>query len=783
MSAQESPIYIENEWSISENRFDPVQIVTTGSNFMTGNGYLGYRGTFPEWEADEYVGCIVSDTYDNADGKWKELCNVPNGLYTALQFEEASVHPTRSPEEVSDYRLSLNYRYGRTSGGYTWKTQETGLQKGTELHVSFESFASYSSLHLLAQRGRIAARSGGALTLSTAVDGQVWSLNGEHFRECSAFNEGDTIGLNCTTTEKGVEIVVAQGVRIYGVTPQEKTGRKTDSQTQEKRRNLRQLQFELQAGDELVIEQMMTVFSGNDTEAPYTAAVELAREATENGYEREAGQSARVWDALWNRYFIHIDSSDNTQALLNYNLYHNIIATPAHTNHLPIGARGLSCQAYQGAAFWDEEIFNLPMYLYTYPNVAKNILIYRYKTLEGARRKAQRLGYEGAYYPWISGDTGDELCPDYFFKDVLTGRKIRNHFNDWQIHISPDISYTIWHYYEATGDWEFIREYGAEMLFEIANFLVSHAYLKKEKNRYEIIRVLGPDEYHENADNNAFTNLQAKWAFGAALDVYYRLSKEEPQVLKRLEKRSRIDEDRIELWQEMHDLMYIPAPDPATGLIEQFDGYFDLEDITPDALAERLKDPNEYWGWPTGIAYETQVIKQADVVQLFCLHPGMYNSDTMRKNYSYYERRTHHRSSLSPAVHSIVASQIGIPDQAYHYFQKSLTIDLYSTNPPASGGTFIGGIHTAACGIAWQMVVFGFAGIEVDDQGIHCRPHVPQQWSSVQFTLHYRGLSCVVTLTAGEVRVDAAHSNQGELPFHVGEQKFMIQPGASISRS
>src|SRR6056297_3056673 len=708
MSAQESPIYIENEWSISENRFDPVQIVTTGSNFMTGNGYLGYRGTFPEWEADEYVGCIVSDTYDNADGKWKELCTVPHGLFTAIQLDKQPVHPTSGSGSVSDYRLSLNYRYGRTSGGYTCAPADTG-DSSQELHISFERFASYSSLHLVAQRVRIAAKAAAKLTLLTGVDGQVWSLNGDHFPSCSSFTNNSIIGFQCATSETGLPVVAAQGIRIYGANPSSTIVEHESDKG--KPRILRKLQLELQAGEEIVIEQMMTVFSGNDTEDPYTAAVRLAEESVENGYEREAEHRARVWDSLWNRYSIKVDSGDDTQALLNYNLYHNIIATPAHTDHLPIGARGLSCQAYQGAAFWDEEIFNLPMYLYTYPNVAKNILIYRYKTLEGARRKAQRLGYEGAYYPWISGDTGDELCPDYFFKDVLTGRKIRNHFNDWQIHISPDISYTIWHYYEATGDWEFIREYGAEMLFEIANFLVSHAYLKKEKNRYEIIRVLGPDEYHENADNNAFTNLQAKWAIGAALDVYYRLSKEEPQVLKRLEKRSRIDEDRIELWQEMHEYMYIPTPLADSGLIEQFDGYFDLEDITPDALAERLKDPNEYWGWPTGIAYETQVIKQADVVQLFCLHPGMYNSDTMRKNYSYYERRTHHRSSLSPAVHSIVASQIGFPDQAYHYFQKSLTIDLYSTNPPASGGTFIGGIHTAACGIAWQMVVFGFAEI------------------------------------------------------------------------
>ncbi|MFW6274349.1 MAG: glycosyl hydrolase family 65 protein [Spirochaetota bacterium] len=782
MSGQESPIYIENEWLISENRFDPIQIVTTGSNFMTGNGYLGYRGTFPEWESDEYVGCVVSDTYDNADGKWKELCTVPNALYTVGEVETHKVHPTRTTGEVSDYRLSLNYRYGRTSGSYTWKEPvPAGAAAQQELNVSFERFSSYSSLHLVAQRVKIHPGHAGRLTLYTGVDGQVWSLNGDHFSKCRPFESDGVIGFHCSTAETGLPIVVAQGIRIYGASPKQLV--KEYSTDQQKPRLLRQLRFDLQADEEIVIEQMMTVFSGNDTHDPYQAAKELALTAVENGFDREAGQSARVWDSLWNRYSIKVDSSDDTQPLLNYNLYHNIIATPAHTDHLPIGARGLSCQAYQGAAFWDQEIFNLPMYLYTYPEVAKNLLIYRYKTLDGARRKAARLGYDGAYYAWISGDTGDELCPDYFFKDVLTGRKIRNHFNDWQIHISPDISYTIWQYYRATGDWEFITKYGAEMLFEIANFLVSHAYFKKDKNRYEIIRVLGPDEYHENADNNAFTNLQAKWAIGAAIAVFDRISEESPELLEQIGRRSRLDADRIELWREMHALMYIPTPAPDSKLIEQFDGYFNLEDITPDKLAERLKDPNEYWGWPTGIAYETQVIKQADVVQLFCLHPELYDTDTMQANYSYYEKRTHHRSSLSPAVHSIVAARIGFYDQAYHYFQKSLTIDLYSTNPPASGGTFIGGIHTAACGIAWQMVVFGFAGIEVGEDGLHCNPHIPREWSSAQFTLHYRGKSCIFTITPDSVKVDAALSNAEPLKIRILGKNYSIEPGQTLTHS
>jgi kojibiose phosphorylase len=527
----------------------------------------------------------------------------------------------------------------------------------------------------------------------------------------------------------------------------------------------------------------MSVFSGNDTDDPADAAVELARKASVSGYTSEAEKSNRIWERMWELYDVQVESDDDAQALLHYNFYHNIIATPAHTDHLPVGARGLSCQAYQGAAFWDQEIFNLPMYLYTNPEVAHNLLVYRHRALDGARRKARRLGYYGAYYPWISGDTGDELCPDYFFSDVLTGRKIRNHFNDWQIHISPDIAYTVWHYYLATGDWDFIRSRGAEMLFEIAQFLISHAYFKKDLGRYEIVRVLGPDEYHENVDNNAFTNVQARYALAAALKVYDRLAREEPQVLRELTEKIGLEERHVELWREMHELIYIPFPEEHGGIIEQFRGYLDLEDITPSALAERLQDPSEYWGWPNGIAVSTQVTKQADVVQLFCLHPDLYDRETIRRNYEYYEPRTQHRSSLSPAVHSIVASRIRHEQQAYEYFHKSCTIDLYNTNPPASGGTFIGGVHTAACGIAWQMVVFGFAGFRTTAEGITFEPHLPERWRRIAFPLVYRGNRLWVELSRNGLSVVSRESNGEEITVRYVGRPHRLAPGQTLEWS
>ena len=420
----------------------------------------------------------------------------------------------------------------------------------------------------------------------------------------------------------------------------------------------------------------------------------------------------------------------------------------------------------------------MPVFLYTEPAIARNLLLYRYKTLDGARRKARRLGYQGAFYAWISGNTGDELCPSYFFRDVLTGRKIRNHFNDWQIHISPDIVYAIWKYYQATEDWLFIMEYGAEIIFEVARFLVSFAYFKEDKNRYEFLRVLGPDEYHENVDNNAFTNYQAQFTLQHAALIYRQLQETQPAVLATLAERLRLDEAEVQTWERMVKLIFLPAPDPHTLLIEQFDRYFELENTTPEVVKSRLLDPGEYWGWPNGVAVATQVIKQADVIQLFCLH-DTFSRAVIKTNYDYYQPRCQHGSSLSYSAYAIVAKRAGYLDQAYEYFMKTSTIDLYNAAKAVSGGTFIGGTHTAACAGAWQAAIVGFGGLTLQDEILCLDPVLPKEWKKLAFKLAYRGGILAVQITTDRIILRAHATNPKTLPTQVYGNILMLIPSAT----
>lgn len=744
---KEDHVYFQNT-SVS----DPFN---SGNITMSGNGYLGFRGTFPHWGADQYMACTVTDTFDCADGKWTELCTVPNGLVAKIFLEGRELTLESPLLQGQDH--GLDFDAGLSYGSATWQ-----LPRGGQVELRWERFASMDKLHLVPQKLELRSTASTHITVQLGIDRNIWSLNGDHFPRYRFDRHGESLLFEAETSQTALPVVVAHGARLPA----------SPDPSSKRTEGLYQVDLKLDPDAPAILEQFMVVYTANDTPNPRQAVMEQLSEATRRGYDEALADNRRAWEHIWSRSSVKIHGNHLAQQLVKYNMYHNIIATPAHSDHHPIGARGLSCQGYQGAAFWDQEIYNLPMFLYTQPEIARNILIYRYKTLAGAKAKAQRLGYAGAYYPWISGNSGDELCPDYFFIDVLSGRKIRNHFNDWQIHISPDISFTVVKYYEATGDWDFMVDYGSEILMEVAMFLFSRVHFNSFKDRYEILRVLGPDEYHENADNNAFTNVQSKYALEKTLEVVRRLGAEQAGVLKKLREKTGFDPSVEAKIEDVAAKLYIPPADPRTKLIEQFDGYFNLEDITPGALAERLIDEQEYWGWPNGIAYETQVTKQADVVQMFVLHP--HDSEVMKANYHYYEPRTQHRSSLSPGTHAIVAAQIGDYDQAYRYFLKSCSVDLVNSHPPTSGGTFIGGIHTAACGIAWQIVVRGFAAMKLHHGVLSFDPRLPEQWDGVEFSLVIGGASMTIAVTSQQLVIEVHDKPQTPIEVRVGIQTNTI---------
>jgi kojibiose phosphorylase len=756
---------IKDGWNLQIKELKEEQLVHYGSNLLCGNGYLGYRGTLEEWGKDEYQACVVTDTYDMADGKWRELSNSPNALTTKVIVNEKDFGDYPDENRMST-ELDFNYKYGIFKRISNSKVE-------SDIEIVSERFASYNNLHLIANNYQVNKLDQKEIQLKIGINGDIWDLNGCHLENFSGEYDSNKnlIYLKANTVESKITLVTALSFKF-------KKGKIKNLKVENENKSIYLLiNAEAETG-KVELERNMIVYSSNDLEDPLKAALNDAELALASGYNSLKEKHQAVWDKKWELMDIQIKGNLLDQLAVRFNLYHNIIATPAHSERLPIGARGLSCQAYQGSAFWDQEIFNLPMFLFTETETAKNILKYRYHTLDGAREKAENLGYAGAFYAWISGKSGKELCPSFFFKDVISGRKIRNHFNDWQIHVSPDISYAIWNYYLATEDLDFIINYGSEILFEVARFLHSRVHFNQYKDQYEIIRLLGPDEYHENVDNNAFTNYQTQFALKKALYFYFKMENEYPTKLKELKEKINLDQSEITAWQEIAEKIYLPQPDQ-NNLIEQFDGYFKLEDTTAEVLKDRLIDKDEYWGWPNGVAVFTQVIKQADVIQLFSLH-DIFSEEVLAANYDYYEPRTQHGSSLSPSQYAVVAAKLGRAEEAYDYFKKSAFIDLMSTNKAVSGGTFIGGVHTAAAGGIWQLIINGFAGMKIDKEGLSFKPVLCQEWEEIHFSLNYQNNKFEIRLNQNKFQLKTAADNTEALKFSVFEKKYVLDAAEEV---
>ena len=432
--------------------------------------------------------------------------------------------------------------------------------------------------------------------------------------------------------------------------------------------------------------------------------------------------------------------------------------------HVSIGARALTGDDYFGHVFWDTEIYLLPFYILTWPEAARALLMYRFNTLDGARAKAARLGWRGALYAWELADSGAEtspaqvIGPDRRVIDVLCGAQ--------EQHISADVAYAVWQYWQATRDEVFLRDAGAEILLETARFWWSRAQAGDDGRRH-IRGVIGPDEYHQHIDDDAFTNVMARWNIRRALDVVALLRKRWPAEWASLSARLALSDHELEQWRDAADTI-ATGLDPKTGLFEQFAGYFGMEQIDLAAYAGRSVPMDVVLGPER--TQRSQVVKQADVVALLALLPGEFVGETGAKNFRYYEPRCGHGSSLSAAMHGLVAARIGDAEMARRYFHRTAAIDLADTHVAIAGG-----VHIAAQGGLWMMTLFGFAGLSLLDDGLALDPRLPEGWTSLSFPLQWRGRRLRIRI-GPDALIEAALETGGAMTLAVGGRRHELRP-------
>ncbi len=757
----------EMDWMVEKRGFDPERIAASGNTFMIGNGRLGYRGTPEEFGKAQLTACTLAGLYDRAAGDaWREPVNAPNGLSTRLYCdgERLDLLVTACEEHVQ----RLNIRHAVMQRDTLFRTAG-----GNRVRVRSERFASLDRLQLLAMKYAFTPAQDCVITVETGIDGDIWDINGPHLGDWRWAEQDGVLVAAALTRELRRPVVVAES--LHGPDGRRELVRSDAS-------IFRSIRLSCQANVTYEFVKFVSVFTGLDeTPDPVEAAVQSCRQAAREGYDALLQKHERHWEDRWAVADVRIDGDEEAQLALRYSLYQLLIIAPSDSEKVSIPARGLSGQVYKGAVFWDTEMFMLPFFLHTRPEVARNLVMYRIHTLDGARRKAAEYGFRGAFYAWESQDTGDDACTLFNITDVFTNRPMRTFFRDKQIHISADAAYGIWRYYTCTGDESVLLEGGAEVILECARFFHSCAYFKPDKRRYELLDVTGPDEYHERVNNNAFTNYMAKRTLDIALQTLDMLRVRHPGFCGRLTEKLGFEAD-IEPIRQMSERLYVPQPDAHTGLIEQFDRYMTLEDCDLGELKSRMLHKHEYLGGGNGLATTTQILKQADVVLMLHLFRRRFSREVKRANWDYYEPRTEHGSSLSPCVYALVASDIGYTAWAYKYFMRTATIDWTGESKQYVGSLYIGGTHPAANGGAWMAAILGFAGVDTDmeDGAVRVQPALPEHWRSLRFAIRVRRQLYRLCITGQEIHVLSDGDNRQEQAFCLAGQMLACPPGGEL---
>ncbi len=738
-----------------------------GNVYQIANGYMGYRGTLDEFGPDESVGVTLAGIFDQVGGAWREPVNAPNGGYTRVAIDGAEVSALDAT--VVQHRQTLHF------ANALFERETTFGVGGKKLTIHSTRFLSAATPNLGVVRLVVSCDSDTELTIRTGIDFNIWDLNGPHLVGLTAQQRDDVLSVDGWTHEAGKRLIATEAASAdFG----------GESFTAAGNRNLRVFTFRAAAGKSYTLVKYFAVFTENDpVNGPVDrAAIETVQRAKQLGYAVCQEQHDAEWQRKWERSDVVIEGDDEAQLALRYSILQLLMVAPVGGSANSIPARALSGQVYKGAVFWDTEMFMLPFFLHTYPEKAVELLRYRIRTLDGARRKAKTEGpgYRGAFYAWESQDTGDDACTYFNIGDPITGRELRTHFRDKQVHISGDVAIALWQYFKITGDDTLLRQGGAEVILECARFYFSYASFRKDHSRYEILDVVGPDEYHERVNNNAFTNVVVRETFAIAGALVEHLGRTHPDELKTLLKKLAI-ENELAGFADAAARLYVPPADEKTGVIEQFEGYLKLRDASVEELKAKMAHPNEYLGAGQGLAVPTKVIKQADVVMMLSLFKSRYPAAIQQANWAYYEPRTEHGSSLSACAYAMVATEFGDLDSAYRYFLKTAKIDLEAKYKVYVGTIFIGGSHPAANGGAWMTAVFGFGGVHADETRIVINPRLPAKWQRLEFNLEHRGERFRLSLTPTTVTVSPHRDNRREHSFVIAGEAVVCPPEKPVT--
>ncbi|MEO1286762.1 MAG: glycosyl hydrolase family 65 protein [Chloroflexota bacterium] len=712
-------------WSIKEYPFHPEKLRYYETIFAIGNGYLGTRASFEEGYDSATPATLIHGIYNHAPTmSIPELVNAPDWTPITIAVDGT---PFRLITKADN---ALKPKHGLVLGYERKLHMDSGLLRrnvlfrattGATVRITFERFASLDQVHVMAQRVIITAIDGAPeITVTTSLNGNVTNAGHQHWNRFETHILDSHISLFGSTNQSNYKVAYVSAMKSPASIEHSVETNIVGSSTQ----------LQLTKDETITVDKITTIYTSRDTDTPLDDGQKTLQNAVITGYDSLYDAHCKKWQQYWELADIQIKGDEAAQVGTRFTTYHVLIAGPQYDDDVSIGAKTLSGLGYKGHVFWDTELFMLPPFTLTMPHIARNMLMYRHKRLDGARKKAQQEGYQGAMFPWESTDTGEETTPKWSDPLPPDNERIRIWTGDNEQHISTDIAYAILQYWQWTGDDEFLISYGAEIILDTAIFWESR--VEEMNGRYELHDQIGPDEYHENISNSIFVNRMVIWHLEEALKLLSWLGKNDSKKANELTQQLNLSSERLNKWQDIIDRMYIPFDDEQQIHI-QFDNFFDMEYIPVQKYEPRVGGIWGYLGHER--ALQSQVIKQADVVMLMALlGEDLAPYDVLINNWNTYYPRCDHGSSLSPAMHAWVAARLGLTDIANHLFEHAYNIDLEDNK-----GNVPDGIHGAASGGLWQAIVFGFCGLHLEDGQPQINPKLPSHWEKVSFTVVYRG--------------------------------------------
>jgi len=775
-------------WNINYEGVESGKKECSKESLLTiGNGFFGLRGSFVEAKAsdDHYPATYIAGLFNQLatpigehEVVNEDFVNAPNGQFITFRVDDGDWF-TPEQENILKCHRNLNLKTGELTINVL-----AAIGDGKEIRVVTKKVANMKNRHQYVISYELTPMNfSGEISVMTQIDGSIINSGVERYRTLSSRHldvtavdyRGNVSRLAAATIQSNIKIVTAAKL----LTPQGLEVIPASSPVC----SFQTVTFTANVNQSYRFEKCVAVYTSLESTGNF---YEKALAATENNcYEQAQLESAESWASLWQQIDIKVTGDAHSQKLLRLHNYHLMVSASPFANDdldASIGARGLHGEAYRGNIFWDE-IFILPYYMIHFPEIAKQILMYRYRRLPAAKAYAQEHGYEGAMFPWQSGLYGDEQS-QVLHLNPLSGKWGKD-YSSLQRHVSLAVAYDVWYYYHVTQDQVFLEAYGLEMLLEIARFWISKATFNPATHRYDIHRVMGPNEFHDkypNAEeggltNSSYTNMMLVWFL------------EELSLLKAALPAESFAEVAEATgftgahWEKVADIKRKLALDiNEEGIIAQFEGFLDLQEFDWDGYREKYgniyrldrllkaegRSPNDY-----------QVSKQADTLQAFYnlnklqtdkimqnLNVSM-PADYLEKNLHYYLKRTSHGSTLSRIVHAQLAEVVQDRDLAWQLFSEALNSDYGDIQ----GGTTAEGIHTGVMAATLLVTLNTFAGVDVRQDVLTMNPNLPERWEQLEFQFKFRGVGFEVGVTKTEVKI----LSDADVSVKInGEQHYLV---------